>query len=226
MSVQQSGGRVHEGRARLVLLELSPEDEHSVPARVRGQLLHVAHRLKPLRTPALRDGDVDLEPVADLRGGRQRWRIGRSNNKAARGVSRWSGGEGRGREGKRSGTHLDVALRRARKRVDDDSEHVREREVYRVRLPPDRFLVLEVYLCIRTRTIGWQADTDNDRHTTSRRVRREAGGSRVRIGSATRCTVWSSSSEAKARGGTDLVVQEGLDERLRGAGRSARLALI
>ena len=101
VSVQQSGGCVHEGRARLVLLELSPEDEHSVPARVRGQLLHVAHRLEPLRTPALRDDDVDLEPVADLRGGRQHCRIRRSHNKAARGVSRWSGGEGQGREEKR-----------------------------------------------------------------------------------------------------------------------------
>ena len=53
-------------RTRLILLELSPEDEHPVPIRLCAQLLQAAHALEPLWTPALCENDVNLEPVADL----------------------------------------------------------------------------------------------------------------------------------------------------------------
>ncbi len=57
-----------EGRGRrLILLELSPEDERAVAVWLRAQLLHAADALDPLWTPALRDDDVDLETITDLR---------------------------------------------------------------------------------------------------------------------------------------------------------------
>ena len=51
----------------LILLQLSPDHERAVPVRLRAQLLHAAEALEPLWTPALREHDVDLEAVADLR---------------------------------------------------------------------------------------------------------------------------------------------------------------
>ena len=98
----------------LVLLQLSPEHEHPVPVRAGRDLLHVAHALEPLRTPALRDDDVDLEPVADLFMHRER-----SISAETHADGREEGWSEMGSE-----THLDVALRRARKRVDDDGEDI------------------------------------------------------------------------------------------------------
>lgn len=50
----------------LVLLQISPDDEHAVPLRSRRQFLQAADTRELLRTPAFRKHDVDLETVADL----------------------------------------------------------------------------------------------------------------------------------------------------------------
>lgn len=67
--------RAGEGSASLVLLQLSPDDEHPVGIRPRRHLLHVADGFEPLWALAPRDYHEDLETVADLGRGRASARV-------------------------------------------------------------------------------------------------------------------------------------------------------
>ena len=58
--------RPYNTSSPLVLLQISPDDEHAVPLRSRRQFLQAADTRELLRTPAFRKHDVDLETVADL----------------------------------------------------------------------------------------------------------------------------------------------------------------
>ena len=50
----------------LVLLQVSPDDEHAVPLRSRRQFLQTTDARELLRTPAFRKHNVDLETIANL----------------------------------------------------------------------------------------------------------------------------------------------------------------
>lgn len=64
--------RIEENRGHtilpllLILLQISPDDEHAVPLRSRRQFLQTTDTRKLLCTPAFRKHDVDLETIANL----------------------------------------------------------------------------------------------------------------------------------------------------------------
>lgn len=143
--VVRCGSRGQTTLPNSILLQGSPDDEHAITVRARAQLGYALHAFQTLQIASFGEHDVHFQPVANLHyphAHGQGWKQNiytRERHSHAEYCTKQACEEARE-------TYLDMALRCACERIDDNGKNIGEREMRRVWRTRRRGLVLKVYL--------------------------------------------------------------------------------